>query len=209
MPCSCVCLGRDILGGARGTPSPSAGTEVSPGSCCLVGKVHQAGVQSPGGHAPSARPPGPAAWRSPGSPPSVSLQPACPRPRQASGSSQPPSGVSLGCREEQCMNQQQRSGLQCSGQPGAGPSTHPIHPPIHARTLQGSNPTLVLSVCSPAVPAPLPGSPRVQTCTLPCTCLPAVRSSVPRALARLIQGLVWGAKALLRACPLTWGESER
>lgn len=54
----------------------------------------------------------------------------------------------------------------------------------------------------------LPGSPRVQTCTLPCACLPTVRSTVPRALARVIQGLVWGAKALLRACPLTCKEEQ-
>lgn len=54
----------------------------------------------------------------------------------------------------------------------------------------------------------LSASPRVQTCTLPCACLPAARRTVPRALARAIQGFVWGAKALLRACPLTCQEEQ-
>lgn len=108
------------------------------------------------------------------------------------------------------MSQQQR-GQVCSGAASLGlvlPLAQSIHPAIPAHS-RAPIPLLAsfLSICSAACPLgyPHPGSPRVQTCTLPCTCLPAVHSTVPRALARVIQGLVWGAKALLRACPLTCG----
>lgn len=116
-----------------------------------------------------------------------------------------------------------------SSQPGAGPSTHPSthsHPQIPTLPPIPSLVTLPFHPSSPVCPhipccaahplgylhpntgCSLPSSPRVQTCTLPCTSLPTVHSTVPRALARAIQGLVWGAKALLSACPLTC-EEER
>lgn len=107
------------------------------------------------------------------------------------------------------MSKQQRS-QSCSGVASLGlvlPPTQSIHPSIPAHSRAPIPLFTFLSICSPACPlgSPHPGSPRVQTCRLPCTFLPTVHSTVPRALARVIQGLVWGEKALLRACPLTCG----
>ena len=113
--------------------------------------------------------------------------------------------------------------------PPTHPSLHPsFHPSIPSSLLPSIHPPIPPSIHTPEaliLPSPSrpsllpptqprgsphpgtgrsrPGSPRVQTCTLPCARSPAARSTVPRALARAIQGLVWGAKALLRAGALT------
>lgn len=150
---------------------------------------------APGVHKPSGRPPGPAAGRSPGSPPSACLQPACPRPRRAPGSCRHPSGGSLGCRAS-------------SGRCG-----QPVPTPIPSLTPSPSHLPTLFPFSTPAVSPrgagrTLLASPSVQSCRLPCACLAAARSTEPSALARAIQGLVWGAKALLRACPFTCEEEE-
>lgn len=94
------------------------------------------------------------------------------------------------------------------------PSRPPIPPPTRSAQRVPPLPCLPSTYWGPWARAwgttghNVPNSPRVQTCTLPCAFLPTVRSTVPRALARAIQGLVWGAKALLRACPLTYEEEQ-